>query len=162
MRGRSGSVGTTRVGQDIGHAGREPAGQRAQVQLSHRRTASARGFVLSWHEASRDRLWALCAATHAVEVVGYGRDLGPAIRFLSDEQVDVVLVDVDTAPGSPAWTISILRSLLPDGRIVAWGDDVTPFEEAFDAGVDAWIARSAEPGTLAAAVTGRYPAGPPR
>lgn len=133
--------------------GRSSVGQQADPVPAG--ATQRRGFILSWEDGSRDRLWALCERTALLEVVGWGRDLGPTIQFLTDEEVDVVLADLDTSPGDPAWIISILRSVLPDGRIVVWADDVTPFEALFDAGVDAWITRRAGPGTLTAAVTGR-------
>lgn len=73
------------------------------------------------------------------------------MQFLREEPVDVVLAEVDAARGSPAGVVGILRSVLPDVRIVVWGDDVTHCEDAFDAGADAWISGSATSGTLAAA-----------
>lgn len=118
--------------------------------------AAARTFILSWDEPARDRLRTRCHATDVIDVVGFARDLRSALHFLREEPVDVVLAELDAARGSPAGVVSILRSVLPDVRIVVWGNDVTHFEDAFDAGADAWISRSATPGTLAAAVTGRH------
>ena len=155
MRGMSNGTHPIRWGRGgAAAAGSSPGAGDDGGRRPPRDDAAPRGFILSWHEESRDRLWALADATDAIDIVGYGRDLGPTIRFLDDDPVHVVLVDLDTAPGSPAWIVSILRSVLPQGRIVVWGDDVTHFDDLFDAGVDAWISRSAEPATLAAAVTG--------
>ena len=115
-----------------------------------------RVFILSWDEPARDRLRQRCLATGVMDVVGFGRDLPTALTFLRANSVDVVMAELDAARGAPAGVVSILRSVLPDGRIVVWGDDVTHFEDAFDAGADAWVSRAATPGTLAAAATGRH------
>lgn len=121
-----------------------------------------RAFLLSWDEPARDRLRERCRATGVIEVVGFGRDLRSTIRLLRENPVDVVIAELDAARGAPAGVVSILRSILPDGRIVVWGDDVSYFEDAFDAGADAWVSRAATPGTLAAAATGRHIAGSAR
>lgn len=124
-------------------------------RLTTDEVARARAFILSWDEASRARLRSLCDATDVVEVVGSGGDLGPALELIDIEGVDVVLADLDTAPGNPTPVIGMLRSVLADGRIVVWADDVTHFEDLFDAGVDAWITRQADRTTLRASLTGR-------
>lgn len=116
--------------------------------------SAVRAFLVSWDEPARDRLRARCHATGVIDVVGFGRDLRSTLRFLREHPVDVVVAELDAA-GAPAGVVGLLRSVLPEARIVAWADDVTHFEDAFDAGVDAWVSRAATPETLAAAVTGR-------
>ena len=111
-------------------------------------------FVLSWDEPARDRLRARCEAATVLDVVGFGRDLRSTLRFLRDHAVDVVVAELDAAWGTAAGVVSIIRSAQPEVRIVIWGDDISQFEDAFDAGVDAWVSRAATPTTIAAAATG--------
>ncbi len=42
----------------------------------------------------------------------------------------MLLVDLDTATGDPVGIISLLRSELPEGRIVVWADDVEGSENS--------------------------------
>ena len=131
-------------------------GDDEDAQLAPDPVEAVRSFILSWDEPARDRLRERCRATGVIEVVGFGRDLRSTLRFLREHPVDVVVAELDAARGAPAGVVSILRSVLPDARIVIWGDDVAHFEDAFDAGADAWVSRAATPGTLAAAATGRH------
>lgn len=112
------------------------------------------GYIMSWDARSQHDLWALCDRTEGVEIAGGSGDLGQVIRLLRDRTLDILLVDLDTAPDDPVGIVSILRAALPGGRIVVWADDVAGFEELFDVGIDAWISRRADPTTLTAAVTG--------
>lgn len=134
--------------------------EEVQAPLGHKEPV--RAFILSWDEPARDRLRERCRATGVIEVVDFGRDLRSTLRFLHEHPVDVVIAELDAARGAPAGVVSILRSILPEGRIIVWGDDVTYFEDTFDAGADAWVSRAATPGTLAAAATGRHVAGSTR
>lgn len=149
--GATGAVGSTAPNPSL------PRSNGDGLDAEPSRTGGARGFILSWDELARDRLRTLCQATEVVDVVGFARDLRSAMQFLRAEAVDVVLVELDAAR-APAGVVGIVRSVLPDVRIVVWGDDVTHFEDAFDAGADAWVSRSATPETLTAAVTGLHTA----
>jgi DNA-binding NarL/FixJ family response regulator len=113
-----------------------------------------RASILAWDGASSRHLHRLCSAAGVIEVVGLDDDAEDARRRLEEGGVDVVLLDLDGAPHDPVWLVRLLRAGQRDTRIVVWADDVTWFDEVFGVGVDAWVPRRADAGTLAAAAAG--------
>ncbi|MTV24550.1 hypothetical protein FTX61_03835 [Nitriliruptoraceae bacterium ZYF776] len=96
-------------------------------------------------------------AAARVEVVAHLDAATPELATTLPGDLDVAVVAVRDADPGTVQDLRRLHRVRPGVRLVAIGDGTHHFEDAFDAGADAWIAADADDHTLRAALHGTCP-----
>ena len=87
-------------------------------------------------EPLRDGLDALLYATPGVQLVAHANDTNASLRFCQQHPVDVIILEVRPSDRGLLANVPNMKSLCPQGQVVALISDEKDRKPAEDAGVD--------------------------
>ncbi len=113
-----------------------------------------RVFIVDDHPIVRQGLRSLLGIHADLEIVGEAEDGAQVLPFLAEHAVDVVLLDIQMKEQNGIRVARRVRSAYPDVKIVLLTtyDDESLLREAMEAGVHAYLLKSASHETLPDAI----------
>lgn len=115
-------------------------------------------YIVDDHKMIIDGLTALLETVEEFEVIGFGLNGKEAIDFLSSNDVDVVLMDINMPELNGIDTTEILKKLHPNIRILVLSmhDDAKHIKEILNKGADGYILKNTGKRELVHAINDLY------